>query len=64
MNGNIKFFNAAKGFGFITGEDDKDYFVHITNVPAGLEMTDDLEVNFETEEGERGPKAVKITVDE
>jgi CspA family cold shock protein len=29
MNGTVKWFNEVKGFGFITGEDEKDYFVHL-----------------------------------
>ena len=32
MKGTVKFFNAMKGFGFITGEDGKDYFVHQTGL--------------------------------
>lgn len=32
QNGTIKFFNEIRGFGFITGEDGEDYFVHISNI--------------------------------
>ena len=63
MKGTVKFFNVNKGFGFITGEDEKDYFVHITSIPSGVELTDDMEVVFEVEDGERGPKATNISVE-
>ena len=59
MKGKVKFFNSGKGFGFIAGEDNKEYFVHESGVEEGtLEEND--EVTFEVEEGDRGPKAVKV----
>lgn len=60
MNGTVKFFNKSKGFGFITGEDGKDYFVHQTGVAEGVFLRDEDAVTFEVEEGERGPKAVDV----
>ena len=35
MRGTVKWFNVQKGFGFITGEDGKDYFIHSTNIEYG-----------------------------
>ncbi len=32
QNGTVKWFNADKGFGFITGSDDKDVFVHFSSI--------------------------------
>ena len=68
QTGTVKFFNHAKGFGFITPEDgEKDVFVHISAVQAsgltGLE--DGQKVTFETEPDKRGkgPKAVNLSVD-
>lgn len=63
--GTVKFFNAEKGFGFITpDEGDKDVFVHITAVKdAGLaDLRDGQRVSFETEPDRRGkgPKAVNL----
>jgi len=54
--GTVKFFNAAKGFGFITPEDgDKDVFVHISAVQnAGMDLlTEGQRVSYEivTERG-------------
>lgn len=63
MKGKIKFFNEAKGFGFITGEDGKDYFVHSTGLNAGVSVREGDSVSFETESGEKGLKAVKVSKD-
>ena len=63
MKGKCKFFNESKGFGFIAGEDDKDYFVHITDIDRGLELTEDLNVTFDVIEGDRGPKTSNVKLD-
>ncbi|CAN0655770.1 cold-shock protein [Nitratireductor aquimarinus] len=67
QSGTVKFFNQAKGYGFITPDDgEKDVFVHISAVQAsglaGLE--DGQKVTFETEPDKRGkgPKAVNLMV--
>ncbi|MEK6951985.1 MAG: cold shock domain-containing protein [Nanoarchaeota archaeon] len=61
MKGKVKFFNESKGFGFITGEDGKEYFVHSTGLVGTSSLAKDGEVTFEVEQGEKGPKAVKVT---
>ncbi len=60
MNGKIKFFNEIKGFGFVTGEDGKDYFLHSTGIEGGASLTKDDAVTFETEKSDKGLKAVKV----
>jgi len=60
MNGKVKFFNTSKGFGFIAGEDGSEYFVHITGLMPGTTLRDNDEVTFEIEQGDKGPKAVKV----
>lgn len=60
MKGKVKFFNSSKGFGFIAGEDGKEYFVHLTGVTPGTTLKDNEEVSFEVEQGDKGPKAVKV----
>lgn len=60
MNGTVKFFNDQKGFGFIGGEDGKDYFVHKTGLEAGVILNEDDSVSFDVEQGEKGPKAVNV----
>jgi CspA family cold shock protein len=65
QSGTVKFFNASKGFGFITPDDGgKDVFVHVTAVErSGLtNLNDGMRITFETEPDKRGkgPKAVDL----
>ena len=61
MKGTVKFFNEMKGFGFIAGEDGKEYFVHQTALPEGVTLHENDAVTFDVEEGDRGPKAVNVS---
>jgi len=60
MKGTVKFFNGEKEFGFIAGEDGKEYFVHKTGLEEGVTLDKDDAVTFETEQGDKGMKAVKV----
>ena len=60
MEGTVKFFNEQKGFGFISGEDGKEYFVHQSALAEGTSLQENDSVTFEVEEGDRGPKAVNV----
>ena len=64
MNGTVKFFNDSKGFGFISGEDGNEYFVHTTGLNEGVRITENDAVTFDVVEGERGPKAVNVSKEE
>lgn len=55
----VKFFNGAKNFGFIAGDDGKDYFVHGSGAKEGP-ITEGGKVSFTPEQGEKGPKAVDV----
>ncbi|MFT4660624.1 MAG: CspA family cold shock protein [Patiriisocius sp.] len=58
-NGTVKFFNDAKGFGFITPESgDKDVFVHVNGLIDEIKEGD--KVSFETEEGPKGTNAKNV----
>ena len=57
--GTVKFFNNAKGFGFIKDqESNKEYFVHVTGLID--QVTEDDEVTFELQEGKKGLNAVNV----
>ena len=60
MKGNVKFFNGTKRFGFITGEDGKDYFVHKSDLGDGVFLKEEDQVTFDPEESDKGLKAVNV----
>ena len=60
MEGTVKFFNTAKGFGFIAGEDGKEYFVHATAIGEGVRIRDNDSVTFDVGESDRGLKAENV----
>lgn len=60
-NGVVKFFNNAKGFGFITPEDgSKDVFVHQNALTENINEGD--KVSFEVEESPKGLNAIDVKV--
>ena len=61
MKGTVKFFNERKGFGFIAGEDGEEYFVHQTGLKAGTTLNEGDAVEFDVEQGDRGPKAANVS---
>lgn len=60
MKGTVKFFNEMKGFGFIAAEDGKEYFVHKSALEEGVSLNENDSVEFEVEQGDRGPKAANV----
>jgi CspA family cold shock protein len=60
MKGTVKFFNRQNRFGFIAGEDGKEYFVHESALEANTSIDENDEVTFDVEEGDKGPKAVNV----
>ena len=60
MKGTVKFFNQMKGFGFIAGEDGKEYFVHQSGLKEGTTINENDAVTFDVVEGDRGPKAENV----
>lgn len=60
VNGTIKFYNIKKRFGFVAGEDGKDYFIHKTGIEPGNFIKEGDKVVFEIQDSEKGPVAVKL----
>ncbi|HEY1039906.1 MAG TPA: cold shock domain-containing protein [Bacteroidia bacterium] len=56
--GTVKFFNEAKGFGFIKGDDGQEIFVHVTGLKEEIQEND--EVVYETQDGKKGLNAVNV----
>lgn len=64
MNGTVKWFNAEKGFGFIQSESGQDVFVHFSAIKGeGYKSLQEGQlVQFEIENGARGPQASNVMV--
>jgi CspA family cold shock protein len=64
MNGTVKWFNAEKGFGFITGEDGQDVFAHFSqiNIEGFKTLEEGQKVSFEVTQGQKGPQAENIQI--
>jgi cold shock protein len=60
MKGNVKWYNARKGYGFIQGEDGKDVFVHRSAIPEGVTLNEGDAVTYEVETSDRGLQAKNI----
>jgi CspA family cold shock protein len=62
--GRVKWFDEKKGFGFIEREDGNDVFVHFKAITgSGFKtLTEGQQVEFEVEQGQKGPQAANVTV--
>jgi CspA family cold shock protein len=56
--GTVKFFNTAKGFGFIKTDSGAEVFVHANDLSG--QITEGDKVEFEISEGKKGPSAVNV----
>ena len=64
QTGTVKWFNAEKGFGFITGEDGNDVFVHFSAIQTDgfKSLEEGQQVSFNIVKGARGPQAENVTI--
>ncbi len=62
MTGKVKWFNAAKGYGFITGDDGKEVFVHFSAIQVdGFKTLDEGQpVEYDVNDGPKGPQAANV----
>lgn len=61
-NGTVKWFNSTKGFGFITGEDNKDIFVHQSAIQEDgfRTLEEGQKVSYDVEASDKGDRAVNV----
>ncbi len=62
QQGIVKWFNAKKGYGFISDQEGNDVFVHFSalNMDGFKELKDGERVEFEVAEGSKGPQAANV----
>ena len=63
LTGTVKWFNDAKGFGFISREGGPDVFVHFSAIQSSgfKTLAEGDQVEFEIEQGQKGPQAARVT---
>ena len=62
ISGTIKVWKDEEGWGFIEGDDGKDYFFNISNVRRGQPIRNNCQVSFDVFQGQRGSEAENITL--
>lgn len=62
INGTVKWFNAEKGFGFLTQENGEDVFAHFSEIQSNgfKSLEEGQKVTFDVQEGQRGLQAINI----
>ena len=62
MTGTVKFFNGAKGYGFITNDEtSEDIFVHVTSLD-GIRINEGDNVEYSEEDGKKGKVAANVKI--
>ena len=61
--GKVKWYDAERGFGFISGDEGEDVFLHANALPAGVStLKGGTRVEFSVAEGRRGTQALQVTL--
>jgi CspA family cold shock protein len=59
--GKVRFFDEVRGFGFVTGEDGSDVFLHASALPAGVTtLRSGTKIEYDVADGKRGPSALAV----
>lgn len=65
IKGKVKWYDLRKGYGFITGEDGNDYFIHHSGINKGKHYSGfdgNDEVEFDVTDGKKGPQAIEVAL--
>lgn len=60
--GKVKWYDAAKGFGFIADDEGDEVFLHASALPQGVTPKPGTKVDFGVADGRRGPQALAVTI--
>ncbi len=60
MKGIVKWYNDMRGYGFISGEDGKEVFVHRTAISLDMNLSEGDHVEYEIEDSDRGQRATNL----
>src|SRR5690606_25835219 len=61
-NGKVRFYDEAKGFGFIQGDDGAQVYLHASVIPDGVDVQAGTRLEYSVADGRKGPQALSVRV--